>query len=238
MKSSINEWNQQILKNILERYSFINIFGEAGTGKTTLALQLLGNLLTFPEINNRSAVWVQASDRFPTRRLKSLFSHNEFLLQSLLRHIFIIPKKPAIDYYQQNTLLANLFRLRRRIPPNTYSLVIDNISHHLRYEIMQFSDINDTIAIMDDFFDSVIIPLTFFCEQSKMILILIHEVSYDPDQDKTVMFNEQLFNRINSLDIKMKKDLVSKKYYIHFHTASQCKSFEYKLQHKGIIIQT
>jgi len=238
MNTSLNEWNQQILKNILERYSFVNMFGEAGTGKTTFALQLLGNVLTFPEISNRSAVWVQASDQFPTRRLKSLFSHNEFLLYSLLRHIFIIPKKPAIDCYQQNTLLANLFRLRKRIPPNTYALVIDNISHHLRYEIMNFSDINDTIAIMDDFFDSVVIPLIFFCEQSKITLILIHEVSYDPDQDKTVMFNEQLFKRITSLDIEMKKDLISKKYYVHFHTDSRCKSFEYKLQDKGIIIQT
>ncbi|MBD3213818.1 MAG: AAA family ATPase [Candidatus Lokiarchaeota archaeon] len=229
--------NRIALKNLLDRFNFINIFGEAGTGKTTFALQLVNNLLSYPEPGDISSVWIQASESFPSKRLKTLFSNDQFLLNHLLHHIFIIPKKPTSDYYQLNSLLANLTTFQRGVPPNTRVLVIDNISHHLRYELSQFSDIGDKVAILDDFFDSVIVPLTFFCEESRITFILIHEVSYDPDQDKTVMFNHQLFERINSLDIELKKDLFSRRHYIHFHTEYSSKSFEYTLRQKGISIQ-
>lgn len=233
----MNAHNRVVLKNLLDRFSFINIFGEAGTGKTTFALQLVNSLLSYPELSDISSIWIQASESFPSKRLKTLHSNDQFLLHHLLHHIFIIPKKPTSDYYQLNSLLANLSTFQRRIPPNTQALVIDNISHHLRYELTQFSEIVDKVAILDDFFDSVIVPLTFFCEESRITLILIHEVSYNPNKDETIMFNHQLFDRINSLDIELKKDLFTGKYYIHFHTEYSTKSFQYTLRQKGISIK-
>ncbi|MFO7797527.1 MAG: NB-ARC domain-containing protein [Promethearchaeati archaeon] len=229
--------NTEILQNILDHFSFINIYGKAGTGKTTLALQFISIFLSHHEKAQNVSVWVQASETFPKKRLKSLYLNDQGLLTFLFDHIFIIPKiHPPFDYYEQNKILAGISDGALRIPPKTRILVIDNISHHLRFELSQFHLINDKVAILDDFFDSTIIPLIFFCEYNKIILILIHEVSYDPTQDRTVMFNDQLFSRLNGLNIALQKDQFQKKYFIKFHTDTKSTSYEYLLRQKGINI--
>lgn len=115
-------------------------------------------------------------------------------------------------------------------------MVIDNISHHLRFELSRSNSIEDKVHILDEFFESVLIPLFFFCEFHKITLVFVHEVSYNPTQDKIVMFNDQLFRRLDGLKIELRKNLFTHQYYIHFHTHSQCKSYEYQIRQRGLTL--
>ena len=59
------------LLNLLKERRIISISGESGTGKTTLALQLVASALTREGLTKNQAVWVQASEQFPKKRLQA-----------------------------------------------------------------------------------------------------------------------------------------------------------------------
>ena len=76
-----------------EEYSIINLYGESGLGKTTLALQIISNYLLVHRNNRKSCIWIQASENFPKKRLISMNSNNNFILNYLEKNIYIFPKK-------------------------------------------------------------------------------------------------------------------------------------------------
>jgi hypothetical protein len=226
---------EKIISELISRFLLINLYGKAGTGKTTYALQLLGDLLLNSNSKHNYAIWMQAYESFPKKRLKAMYGHRNTLFEYLQNHVLIIPKKPQKDYYALSKLLLNFSSQKVPIASQTKVIIIDNISHHLRYEISKYTDISLVTALLDDFFDSIIFPLLFFCGRNRIKLILTHEVSYNPTRQKTVMFNHHLFDNLKALNIELTKDIFTKKRYINFRFNNIEKKYDFKLDEKGLI---
>jgi ABC-type dipeptide/oligopeptide/nickel transport system ATPase component len=189
----------------------ISISGESGTGKTTLALQLIGTLLTkdlHREYSSRG-IWIQASEHFPKKRLVSLFKNFPSKINYLLRNILVYPgNKPFSNYKQQSIFFDELGT--RILPYNVKFIVIDNISHHLRFAVSLNSNIRGRIILLDRFFNSQLFPLIMRCLRENIVLILVHEVSFDPNLDRTQPFFNKLYSRIQAVNISLSKRFNSK----------------------------
>ncbi len=228
---------REIITKLFPRFSLVNIYGKAGTGKTTYAMQLLRYLLIKLERNENYCIWVQAAENFSKKRLMKMYKNRDAELNYIKNHILVIPEKACQDYYQLSEILIKISNKKIDLPPKVKVLIIDNISHHLRFEISKYSDINLTTSILDDFFDSVLLPLLFFCGRNNILLILIHEVSYNPKKEKTVMFNHLLFENLQSLNIELKKDVFLNQRQLNFHYYNTTHSFNIHLTERGIKFQ-
>jgi len=186
----------------------ISISGKSGTGKTTLALQLVSTILTGEKIYENSCVWIQASESFPKKRLISLYKTSPGKINYLLKNIFVIPRnKPFSNYKEQSTFFNELGTLL--LPSNVKFIVIDNNSHHLRFAVSLISDIKRKVILLDQFFSSQLFPLIMRCLRENIILILIHEVSFDPSSGKTQPFFNKLYSRIQTVSITLSKNFRS-----------------------------
>ena len=197
------------LFDILRDRRIISISGESGTGKTTLALQLIAYTLSFEDVTDENCVWIQASEQFPKKRLQSFFKSSPGKFDVLLKKIFLYPvTSPFMSYEDQSAFLTTLRSVI--LPFNTKYLVIDNISHHLRFAASCCSNFNQKTALLDEFFSSQLFPLIMRCLREEIVLILIHEVSFDPKLGKNRMFFNKLYSRINSVNVSLSKPFNSK----------------------------
>jgi len=204
---------------MLRGRGIVSISGESGTGKTTLALQLITSTLIDGNFDNQ-AVWIQASEQFPKKRLVSLFHNFNGKSDAFLKKIFLFPTStPFLRYEDQSTFLTTLGSAM--LPFNTKYLVIDNISHHLRLATSCCSNFRQRTALLDEFFSSQLFPIIMRCLREDIVLILIHEVSFDPVLGKNRMFFNKLYSRINSVNVFLSKP---------FRNTSKTKRMELKLR--------
>lgn len=230
-----------ISSRVLQHFTLVNIYGKSGTGKTTFALQLLSNYL--PKSTKASKmdprfVWVQGSEKFPKKRLIDMYKSDKRTVEYLQTHILLYPKFLITSYDELCTRLISLSQNYRTLPFTPRAIIIDNISHYLRLEISKYEDISLITALLDDFFDTVILPLIFYCGRRDITLILVHEVSYDPKKDDTVMFNHKLFSNLKSFNIELEKNPVTKRQVISFAFQEHTKTFRYRVMRKGIKLLT
>jgi energy-coupling factor transporter ATP-binding protein EcfA2 len=195
---NLSQKNQRIL----------SISGKSGTGKTTLGLQLVSTILTneFPYEN--SCVWIQASELFPKKRLLSLFKDSPDEIDYLLKNIFVIPRNKPFSNFRDQTMFFNKSG-NLLLPVNVKLIVIDNISHHLRLVTSLISDVKRRVKILDQFFNSQLFPLIMRCLRDKIVLVLIHEVSFDPTLGKTQPFFNKLYSRIQAVNVTLSKSFKS-----------------------------
>lgn len=213
--------------------SILSISGESGTGKTTLAQQIIGYLL-LNESENRSCVWIQASEQFSQKRFRSLFPERA---ASLLQRIFLAPlKTPFQSYEQQLNLFNRISNGDAILPPNVSYMVIDNISHHLRYEVLKNREIGSTSLILNNFFEDSLLPLIFFCKTHSILLILLHEVSYNPEKEKTEKFYNRLYRRLDFSDIIMEHDSFSGDHTLIIKGSEEKRIGSYTIKQQGIVI--
>ncbi|NHJ19641.1 MAG: hypothetical protein EAX91_01770 [Candidatus Lokiarchaeota archaeon] len=189
--------------------SIISISGESGTGKTTLALQIISTILTRGTPYKNSCVWIQASEPFSKKRLIVLFKNFPGKINYLLRNVFVCPaKKPFSNFNEQTLFLSNIGT--SLLPSNAKFIVIDNISHHLRFAASMYSDIRRRNILLDRFFNSQLFPLIMRCLREKIILILIHEVSFDPNLGRNQPFFNKLYSRIQAINVSLSSRFNSK----------------------------
>ena len=230
---------QGVLFNLLElnltRKHVISISGPSAMGKTTLALSLVGNLLQVPSSSNENGIWIQASEMFSKKRLNSMFAEDSKKLQYLKEQIFIIPSgKPCYNYNELLSILKQISAEEILLPPNLKCIVIDNISHHLRYKISLFEEIKDIVRCLNDFFDNYLLPLILFCIRHKVYLILIHEATYDVALGETRPFFYKLYERIDALHINLDK---KNRYNImEVKVGKECMKYKYRLANYGIVL--
>jgi len=181
-------------------------------------------------------IWIQASEQFPKKRLRSLFKSYPDKVNYVLKNIFVAPGiKPFSNYQEQS---AYFRRLKTIIFPNNVKIiVIDNISHFLRYIIATNSDFKKRGAILDEFFSAQLFPLIMRCFREKIILILIHEVSFDPASGKTKPFFSKLYDRIDSININLSKTMGSglKQMEICSRRKGTSAKFVYEIEESGIV---
>ena len=185
-----------------ERGQIISISGSSGTGKTTLALQLVAGSLTAKFPFEEQCLWIQASEHFPKKRLESMLRSEPTSLNFMLKNTFIIPSKNVFHTFDDQIKSLHDIHLQD-LPPDVKFIVIDNISHHLRYRIAEVNDFISRSKIVNQFFDEILFPLIMFCKRNQIHLILIHEVSQDPETGKTRSFYHKLFNRIQDISITL-----------------------------------
>ena len=101
----INRNISSFSSNILDNFSIINIYGGSGTRKTTLALQLVSNFIITTRKKEISCIRIQTSEKFPKKRLISMYSRYPSHLTYLEDKIFIFPKNNISDYKEQNQFL-------------------------------------------------------------------------------------------------------------------------------------
>lgn len=194
------------IEKIFQDYSIISIAGESGTGKTSLTLFLVGQLLDF----KNSCFWIQASESFPKNRLISMYKDQKEKCDYLLNNIYITPNKVIPLYSEQNNLLRKITNENFLFPPDLKFIVIDNISHHLRFEISKFDDIRKRSSTIDDFYNNSLFPLILRCQRESITLILLHEVSFNVKLQKTLPFFHSLYKRIKGVNIFLTKSPISK----------------------------
>ena len=215
--------------------SIISISGKSGTGKTTLGLQFVSTILTREKPYESSCVYIQASEQFPKKRLISLFKDSPGKIDYLLKNIFVYPvKKPFSRYREQSTFFNELGTLL--LPSNVRFIVIDNISHHLRLAGSLNSDIKRRTIMFDQFFSSQLFPLIMRCLRENIVLILIHEVSFDPALGKTQPFFNKLYSRIQTVSITLSKRFNSniKEMEINCGDKSKIRKLNYEIRESGI----
>ncbi len=221
------------------RHKILNISGESGTGKTTFALQLVGNFLTHTYTFEECCIWVQASEAFPIRRLSSMFNNFPGKFSYLQKNIFITPRNATLNtYFDQSQLLVNIINEHSNLPPNLRYIVIDNISYHLRYEISKYKDIKLITSLIDGFYDSQFLPLIMFCQREGIYLILIHEVSYDPSSGRNRSFLFKLYDRVKTIKIELSHRCNNQNKSLKVFTPEYSQKFGYTLDDNGITITT
>jgi RecA/RadA recombinase len=223
------------IRKLLGHHNILSISGESGTGKTTLTLQLVGSLLTHEQPFQDSCVWVQASELFSLKRLSQLFQEYDNKLEYIQNNIYLIPQKnPIHTYEQQASIIHNIISPKANIPPSLRYLVIDNISHHLRYKITQYHSSKDISSILDSFYETQLMSLLLFCKQAGIVLILIHEVSYNPKDQYNRPFFHKLYDRIKTIDMVLNKiyNKEIKNLSVFFNTLKW--NFQYTIETNGI----
>ena len=223
------------LKKLISNKNIISISGQSGSGKTTLAQFLIGNLMTEEEPFDKCCLWIQTSENFSKKRLFRMFNAYPKKLGYLKENIFITPKvKSCLTYSEQSSTLKKLSDEIYLLPSKLKFIVIDNISHHLRYEVLRLTDIENRISMMNNFFDFQLYPLIMLCEREEINLILIHEISYNHNKDKEMTFFYKLYNRIDSLNISLKNEYNSKEKIMKLNYDDLSWSFRYFLVDQGL----
>ena len=218
-------------------YFLVSISGESGLGKTTLALQLVGNILASETSFSGQCVWVQASESFPLQRLCSLYCKDSLRLAYLKKHIFVIPTTgPFSSYNAQKVVLQSFSNCV--FPPELKVIVIDNISHHLRYHLMQQEDLSVRSRLVDKFYTEQLYPLVMRCLREEIFLVLIHEVSYNVREGSTKPFFSRLYEQLDMISIGLSKSLpTEKRTIIVKHPSSNLEiSHTYKLTSQGVLM--
>ena len=204
-------FQESVMSSIEELFHdniLISISGKAGTGKTSLSLFLIGSFLTSLRPYDGSCIWVQASESFSKKRLDTMFRKNGEQLIYLTHNIFVTPgNKPFLFYDLQ---LKGLKKFTTTfLPPDIKFIVIDNISHHLRYKLSRTTDMEMKSDLINKFYDTILTPLIFRCQREKINLILIHEVSFDVKSQQTRPFFSKLYERLKGVYITLSKSFVS-----------------------------
>ena len=222
---------QKSLINYLEKiglpHSVISISGKSGTGKTSFAIYLVGNTVNSPSC----CIWIQASETFPKTRLEAMFRNDQEKTNYLLKNTLIAPPRPFQSYFDQENFFLHF--VDSFFPPDLKYIIIDNISHHLRYELSNQLEIKDKVSLMDLFYENIVYPLILKCQRERVILILIHEVSFDVNTQKTRPFFYKLYDRIKGLQIVLNKSLFSKERTIEINTGKKTVSFGFTMKEKG-----
>jgi predicted ATP-dependent serine protease len=224
-------------RKLLAHHNIVSISGKSGIGKTTLSLQLIGNLLTKNEPYKDTCIWIQAGEKFPLKRLTQMFENNPQKLEYIVNNIYTLPQKGLIHTYEeQSSIIEKILNPSFIEPPYLKYLVIDNISHHLRYKITHFNTPQHVSLLLDRFYETQVMPLILFCKQNKIILILIHEVTYSPKDECIRPFFYKLYDRIKTIDIILKNSVVDIEKSLTIGFENSLWSFSYILLHCGIVL--
>lgn len=222
------------IKDLFDDNTVISISGKAGTGKTSLSLYLIGNFFTSFIPYEGSCVWIQASEPFSKKRLGSLFREDSEKLKYLLTNFFITPGSgPFTTYDLQTESMKRFSENDFLLPPDVKFIVIDNISHHLRFKFSLTSDVNQRSSLINEFYETVLNPLIFRCQRENINLILIHEVSFDVKTQRTRPFFSKLYERIRGVHISLSKSFISNQRTIELAFNDTQISFKFNLTDNG-----
>ena len=216
-----------ILEHALDKRRILNIAGKSGTGKTTLAQLLVGNGMDLEE--GEKTVWIQASKTFPGKRFDQLFGDRSAHLKE---NIFLIPNGPCDNMDAQLALISRIAAEDLMLPPGVRFMVIDNISHHLRYEVGN-AKISEIKFLKNRFYNELQ-SLIFFGLREQITLVLTHEVSYNPEKDKTLPFCHKIYDKLDAVNVLLNKELGQEHFTLEFPMNGSRVEVRYRLMNHGL----
>jgi RecA/RadA recombinase len=212
----------------------ISLSGPAGSGKTSLVLYLVGNFLTIKHPYRGSCIWMQASESFPKKRLASLFASQPRRLAYLNERVYIIPRDHACKtFMEQLTIFEKLNGSNFIAPSDLKFMVIDNISHHLRYAFSKGDKITENLSTVNLFYNNYLLPLIFRCIREDIRLILIHEVSSDINTGQDHPFFHKLYDRLDAFKMNLSKEYHNNLTEIILDQTQHV--FSYKIMESGFV---
>ncbi|HEC37567.1 MAG TPA: hypothetical protein ENI29_04980 [bacterium] len=214
------------LQKILDKITVVNLSGESGAGKTSFALYLIGHLLR----DDHFCIWVQASEPFPKKRLETMYGNNQERLRILKNQILVAPDKCFATFDAQSEFMIKITHENYLFPPDLQFFVIDNISHHLRFNFSKVREISEKILLLDRFYTSELLPLILRCSRENIILILIHEVSFNMNLQRNQPFFNRLYERIKGLKIVLKQSLITKERVMDLTIKGKLYSFGFEIK--------
>ncbi|KKM88355.1 hypothetical protein LCGC14_1259590 [marine sediment metagenome] len=217
------------LQEILDKITVVNLSGASGTGKTSLALYLAGQLLG----DDHYCIWVQASEPFPTKRLETMYGNNQNRLSVLKNQILVAPDKCFATFDAQSKFMVKITHKNYLFPPDVQFIVIDNISHHLRFRFSKVREIREKILLIDRFYSSELLPLILHCSRENIVLILIHEVSFNMNLQRNRPFFNRLYERIKGLNIVLRQSSHSKERIIDISAENKSFSLGFEIKEHG-----
>ncbi|TFF85420.1 MAG: hypothetical protein EU517_01650 [Promethearchaeota archaeon] len=224
-----------LFQKLISQQKIISLVGESSTGKTTLALQLITNLMMRDQSKNEQAIWIQSSESFPKKRAETMYRDKPDVALDVLGRIFVIPKeKPFSNITAQSEFFKSFNNLI--LPPGVKYIVIDNISHHLRHAQANILEVREKMNHMNGFFTQQLYPLIMFCLRNKYYLFLIHEVSFDPQSGRLRAYNGQLFERIRGLEISLSNSIDNKRKTMKLFAEKTAQQYSYRITDRGLII--
>jgi len=194
-----NEFIALIYSLLSNNSRIIQVSGNSGSGKSTFVQYLVGHLISNKK-NLLSALWINTGSPFSDKRLGHNFNEAPEQLEYIKNNIFLTN---ISSYFKQQNLINELSSLKDFIPLNTKLIIFDSISYNFRLKLMKFNEINIKIKLINSFFTEQIYPLQMFASLNRVNLIFIHEVSYKPKLNKNIKFLHKMFNRIDSIMIKL-----------------------------------
>ncbi len=188
--------------------------------------------------NEDSCIWIQAGEEFPIRRLEQIFKFSPIISNRIKKNTFLIPEgKPIHSYEKQSLIIQKIFNPVTVLPPSIKFIVIDNISHHLRYKVTHTTNPMVSLSLLDDFYESQLLPLILFCKRNKIILVLIHENTYIPRLESCKPFFYKLYDRLDTIDVILTKNFqIKKKNHLEITVDKTKWNFQYTLGQLGITI--
>ncbi|MFX1501154.1 MAG: AAA family ATPase [Promethearchaeota archaeon] len=225
------------IHKLFSYYNLVSISGESGTGKTTLALNIIGNLLTYKAPFKDSCIWIQTGESFPHKRLAHMFAESKEKLEYIENNIYVIPQQVIVHTYEEQTTIFQKFGSNADLPPDLKYVVIDNISHHLRYKLTHYNTFKDISSLLDCFYETQLMPLILFCKRHEIVLILIHEVTYSPKLQRVRPFLYKLYDRINTIDITLSNIVNDEKKSMQILVNEIEWNFKYTLEHRGFVFK-
>jgi len=73
------------------------------------------------------------------------------------------------------------------------------------------------------------------CLREKIVLILVHEVSFDPTSGKTKPFYSKLYDRIDSIKVNLSKTMGSGLKQMEVNSKNASTKFAYEIRGSGIV---
>jgi hypothetical protein len=184
---------------------------------------------------DEQALWVQSSEKFPKKRLLTMYRNQPEIASHLLKNIFILPKQHIFsDIWSEAEFFYNI--RSKILPLGIKYIVIDNISHHHRYAQANISNIKLKMKFMNQFFNQQVFPLVMFCLHHNLILIFIHEVSFNPQVGQLKAYNNLLFERIKGINIRLSKPFGNQHKSIRLSTTESYKEYNYDITDQGLKI--
>ena len=169
------------------------------------------------------------------QHISQIFEDNPQKLEYVINSIFILPQKGLIHTYEeQSSIIKKIINQNLTKPPYLKYIVIDNISHHLRYKLTHYNTPQQISLLLDSFYDTLLLPLIIFCKRNKIVLVLVHEVTYSPKLEKIRPFFYKLYDRIRTIDIVLNKanNNEIKNLLMNFNDSEW--NFQFVLNQKGI----
>lgn len=221
-----------LLNEIIESNKTIQIFGPAGSGKSSLAMSIVKTIISKDE---RLALWIDSDHKFSKNRfLQVNYYQQKFFPNDRLIKSLIISQPHNLNEQQRDiqSITENLLFFEKKLKIS--AVVLDSASYFFR-EFNGLTSWTKYSCRLLDFYEEQILPLRLFQKKTNCVLILIHQLTWHPKWGNRPVMNN-IFEKIPSLWIELFKNIGKNSYSMNILTENKRKTMNYILESKGVLI--